>query len=57
MDCKEIILALMEQARDMDFADYDDEWDTEVELLTDDLEDLKAKDSCLYHLLERLAEM
>ena len=56
MDCKEIILALMEQARDMDFADYDEEWDSEVELLTDDLEDLKSKDSCLYHLLERLAE-
>jgi hypothetical protein len=56
MDNKEIILALMELARDMgDPTEGDEEWDSEVEILTDDLDNIEG--TALYALLERVVEM
>jgi hypothetical protein len=56
MDNKEIILALMELARDMgDPTEGDEEWDSEVEILTDDLDNIEG--TALYLLLERVVEM
>jgi hypothetical protein len=56
MDNKEIILALMELARDMgDPTEGDEEWDSEVEILVDDLDSIEG--TTLYLLLERVVEM
>jgi hypothetical protein len=56
MDNKEIILALMELARDMgDPTEGDEEFDSEVEILTDDLDNIEG--TALYALLERVVEM
>jgi hypothetical protein len=56
MDNKEIILALMELARDMgDPTEGDEEWDSEVEILVDDLDCIEG--TTLYLLLERVVEM
>jgi hypothetical protein len=56
MDNKEIILALMELARDMgDPTEGDEEWDSEVEILVDDLDSIEG--TALYLLLERVVEM
>jgi hypothetical protein len=56
MDNKEIILALMELARDMgDPTEGDEEWDSEVEILVDDLDNIEG--TALYLLLERVVEM
>jgi hypothetical protein len=56
MDNKEIILALMELARDMgDPTEGDEEFDSEVEILTDDLDNIEG--TALYLLLERVVEM
>lgn len=56
MDNKEIILALMNLARDMgDPTEGDEEFDSEVEILTDDLDNIEG--TALYALLERVVEM
>ena len=52
----EIIIALMELARDMgDPYAGDTEYDEEVEILAEELENIKGTE--LYGLLERVAEM
>lgn len=56
MDNKEIILALMNLARDMgDPTEGDEEFDSEVEILVDDLDSIEG--TALYALLERVVEM
>lgn len=56
MDNKEIILALMNLARDMgDACEGDEEFDSEVEILVDDLDCIEG--TALYALLERVVEM
>lgn len=56
MDNKEIILALMELARDMgDPCEGDEEFDSEVAILVDDLDEIEG--TLLHALLERVVEM
>ena len=53
---KEVIIALMELARDMgDPYAGDTEYDEEVDILVEELENIKGTE--LYGLLERVAEM
>lgn len=54
MDAREIILELMELAKDMDYADYEDTFEEEVDICAEQLEDIR--DTALFYLIERVAE-
>ena len=55
MKTQEIIKQLLEMSFDMDYMDYADYMTDTIEILTNELEDLK--DTPLYNLLEKVVEM
>ena len=55
MDAHKIADILFNLALDMDYADYLDEYDTEVDYIEQELHSIKDSNDVLYAMLERIA--